>query len=51
VRGAPRAAGIDAVHDLAGRADRPVEAEVVRNVLDDLLEGGGEPSFLKQSYK
>ena len=38
VGGAKRAARVDAVDDLAGRADRAVEAEVRRDELDDLLQ-------------
>ena len=38
VRRPQRAAGVDAVHDLARRADRPVEAELARELLDDLLQ-------------
>ena len=35
---AERASGVDAVDDLAGRADRAVEAELARELLDDLLQ-------------
>ena len=38
VRAAERAAGVDAVDDLARRADRAVEAELARELLDDLLQ-------------
>jgi hypothetical protein len=38
VAAAERAAGVDAVDDLAGRADRAVEAELVGELLDDLLQ-------------
>ena len=38
MRAAERAAGVDAVDDLARRADRAVEAELARELLDDLLQ-------------
>ena len=42
MRAAERAAGVDAVHDLAGRPERAVEAELARDLLDDLLQRGGD---------